>query len=101
MDFRNNPKLLCEFFEVRLKRTFAGDNQLRIRKFFLENCEGTKRCGHSFFWNQTTGLHELPTAINWRLSGNERKLAERNTSSINAQTFRWTAKVHQPFSQRS
>ena len=68
MHLRSNPELLGQFFEVRLQRTFAGDDELGLRKFLLENREGAERRGDAFLRNQPARLQQSPVAVGRRFA---------------------------------
>src|SRR5436190_18217286 len=90
MDFAHNPEFFGELFEMRLKRSLSRDDQLRVRKFFLENGKRAQRSRDALFWNQPARLHETPAAVGGRIAPDERKFVERNAGAIDSQTFRRT-----------
>src|SRR5205823_2193664 len=100
MNFAGDAQLFREFFQVRLERTFAGDDQLGVGKFFLENGEGAKRRGDAFLRNQAAGLHESPAPILRGIAADKRKLVQGNSGPVDAQALGRTAKSEQSFRQR-
>src|SRR5438105_8925197 len=100
MNFAGDAQLFRQFFQVRLERTFAGDDQLGVGKFFLENGESAKRRSHALLGNQTAGLHESPAPILRRIAADKGKFVQGNSSSIDAQALGRAAKGEQPLSQR-
>ena len=100
MDFAHDPEFFGELFEMRLKRSLARDDQLRVRKFFLENGKRAQRSRDAFFWNQPARLHETPAAVGGLIAPDERKFVERNAGAIDSQPFRRTTKREQSFGER-
>ena len=100
MNLVDDPEFLGQFFQVRLERTFAGDDQLGVRKFLLENREGAKRSGHPFLRDEPASLHESPAAILRRLAANKGKFIQRDAGPIDPQAFRRTPQGQQPIRQR-
>src|SRR3954466_13522789 len=85
MNLLRDPQLFGEFLEMRLQRPLPGDDQLRVRKFLLENGKGTEGGGHAFFGNEPASLHESPAAIDRGITPNKRKFVQRHARAIDAQ----------------
>src|ERR1041384_3922495 len=85
---------------MRLERSLARNDQFRVWKFLLENCEGAERSRHAFFRDQPAGLDETPAAVGGRIAPNKRKFVERNAGAIDPQTFRRTTEREQTFRER-
>ena len=100
MNLVDDPEFLGQFFQVRLERAFAGDDQLGVREFLLENGERAKRSGDPFFRNQAAGLHESPAAVRGRLAANKGKFIQRHAGPVDAQTLRRTTEGQEPIRQR-
>ena len=100
MNFAGDAQLFRQFFQVRLQRTFAGDDQLGVGKFFLKNGESAKRRGDAFLGNQSAGLHESPAPFLRGIAADKGKFVQRHSGPIDAQTFGRATESQQPFGQR-
>src|SRR5207244_5886408 len=66
----------------------------------LKNRKGAEASGNAFLRNQPARLDDSPFTICGRLSIDKWKLIQRDASAIDAQFFRRTAQLDQPFNQR-
>src|SRR5687768_10747371 len=95
MDLGDDAKFLRQFFEVRLERTFARDDELSVREFLLKNGKGAERSRDPFFRNQAASLHEAPAAVCGSVAADEGKLMQRHAGAVDAQAFRRTTERKQ------
>ena len=100
MDLGDDAKLFGQFFQMRLERTFARDDELGVGKFLLKNGKGAERSRDPFFRNQPAGLHEAPATVGGSVAADKRKLMQRHAGAVDAQTFRRTAERKQALRQR-
>ncbi len=100
MNFPEDAQFLGQLFEMRLKRSFAGNDELGFRKFFLENGERAERSSDTLFRDQPARLHETPATVGRRVAANKRKFVERNAGPIDPEAFGRATQREQPFRQR-
>src|SRR5215471_15007580 len=100
MHIPGNAKSTGEHLQLRLQRSLPGDEKLRARIVLLKNCESAQTGCDAFLRDQTACLDHFPFAIQRRFSVKQSELIKRDARSINAQLFRRTSQLGQPFTER-
>src|SRR5215472_9329366 len=100
MHVSGNAEPTGKHLQLRLQRSFAGDQKLRAGIILFKNCESAQTGCDAFFRDQTASLDHFPFAVARQFSVKKWEVIEGNPRPIDAQLFRRTPQLGQPFSER-